>query len=709
MRLLVLQTVALCCVLSSGEESAFDQMNDELAASPLETVRDRLDKVRRSQSPFGDDHTLTFLDSEEQREYEHRIRHPRDRGTELGESADPAAADNEKKTNDLDDKPDPPLNITCWHELGGKQKDAVNKAAELKQESKAAGEKFVAVQIMKKEALQLSESARKDAEHEHKSIKSKQSVFEMLNIQTKGMLSKAREKAKLYKSLEEQVETMITRSKEAFTMYMKYKEQFIKASANAAGGASTSQEVRQYSKIAEQHLKAYHQLQVEIRTARQNANAASDRYKELSKRYQGMVAEARTMSEELEKVSDKYSRENARYRTEKRRFEKLSREEGEAVATQKYTADESDVQSKNAKNFLRDSTLSKRRYWELFAMIEKYTAQIVRATEKSKLQSLRWARLDKKRAKLEAEQGQQSQDQKNLNSKVESAKSAGKLFMQNYKDMGCATELDADALANQKAAQEKAAAENKETENPISSATKPSMEAIRYNQLYSKFAKQYTAQASEKTEGKRSQAELGDSKYSRCSYFTKLATMYSQLQQVHHKLTKHSDQLNDQLQQQQKTKLNRERSDHYEKLMKQSCAQMTIATGSKFSSRKMLSAMEDSLWELNDSDQDAEIDLGDGEDDTEEEEEDEEAAKAEKCERFKQVATANLEATAASKMALQTQNQFLLLVSESLNKTNTQLKEASTQREGAQQRVKRFTQIVEGASRDIKTPCPEQF
>merc|ERR1711865_521438 len=209
------------------------------------------------------------------------------------------------------------------------------------------------------------------------------------------------------------------------------------------------------------------------------------------------------------------------------------------VATQKYTADESDVQSKNAKNF--------------------------------------------------------------LNSKVESAKSAGKLFMQNYKDMGCATELDADALANQKAAQEKAAAENKETENPISSATKPSMEAIRYNQLYSKFAKQYTAQASEKTEGKRSQAELGDSKYSRCSYFTKLATMYSQLQQVHHKLTKHSDQLNDQLQQQQKTKLNRERSDHYEKLMKQSCAKMTIATGSKFSSRKMLSAMEDSLWELNDS------------------------------------------------------------------------------------------------------------
>merc|ERR1711865_1304079 len=384
----------------------------------------------------------------------------------------------------------------------------------------------------------------------------------------------------------------------------KYKEQFIKASANAAGGASTSQEVRQYSKIAEQHLKAYHQLQVEIRTARQNANAASDRYKELSKRYQGMVAEARTMSEELEKVSDKYSRENARYKTERRRYEKLSREEGEAVATQKYTADESDVQSKNAKNFLKDSTLSKRRYWELFAMIEKYTVQTVRATEKFKL------------------------------------------FMQNYKDMGCATQLDAEALANQKAAQEKAAAENKETENPISSATKPSMEAIRYNQLYSKFAKQYTAQASEKTEGKRSQAELGDSKYSRCSYFTKLATMYSQLQQVHHKLTKHSDQLNDQLQQQQKTKLNRERSDHYEKLMKQSCAKMTIATGSKFSSRKMLSAMEDSLWELNDSDQDAEIDLGDGEDDTEEEEEDEEAAKAEKCERFKQVATANLEAPA---------------------------------------------------------------
>ena len=62
-----------------------------------------------------------------------------------------------------------------------------------------------------------------------------------------------------------------------------------------SGGTSTSSEVKQYSKIAEQHLKAYHQLQVEIRTARQNAAAASDRYKELSKRYQGMVAQVSTL------------------------------------------------------------------------------------------------------------------------------------------------------------------------------------------------------------------------------------------------------------------------------------------------------------------------------------------------------------------------------------------------------------------------------
>jgi len=262
----------------------------------------------------------------------------------------------------------------------------------------------------------------------------------------------------------------------------------------------------------------------------------------------------------------------------------------------------------------------------------------------------------------------------------------------------------------QQAAQEKAAEANKQTENPLNSATKPSMEAMRYNQLYNKFKNQYTAQVSKKTEDKRSKVELGDSKYSRCSYFPKLATMYSQLQKVHHKLTEHSDKLQDRLQEQQKYKLNKERSEHYEKLMKRSCSQMTVATGAKVASRKMLALEVDGLWQLSDDD-DAETndrvdDLGeDDEIDNEDEEEDEEAEKAEKCERFKEVATANLEALQASKQAVQTQNKFMLMLSQSLNKTATQLDEASAHRDGAQLRVERFRKIVESASHDVKHPC----
>jgi len=487
---------------------------------------------------------------------------------------------------------------------------------------------------------------------------------------------------------------------------MKYKEQYIEASANAEGGSSTSSEVKQYAKIAEQHLKAYHQLQVEIRTARQNAAAASDRYKELSKRYQGMVAQARTMSEELEQISGNYNRENARYKTERQRYEKFAREEGEAVARQKRTADESAEQKELSKSLQKQAVLAKRRYWELVGMIEKYSAETIKATESAKLQSLRWSRLSRKQAQLEAEQGQQIQDKTNLKSKISSASGASKLFRQNYEDLGCATEQDEDALAKQQVAQEKAAEANKDTENPLNSATKPSMEALRYNQLYSKFKNQYTAQASAKTEGKRSKAELGDSKYSRCSYFTKLATMYSKLQQVHQKLTDHSDKLEEQLEQQQKSKLNQERSEHYEKLMKHSCSQMTVATGA--AARKMLFLeAEDNLWNLNKDDGD-DFDLGEvnaDDNEQEDEEEDAEAVKAEKCDRFKEVATANLEATEASKMALKTQDKFMLMVAESLNKTATQLGEASAQRDGAQLRVERFSKIVDSASHDVKSPC----
>ena len=44
-------------------------MNEELSAVPGETVRGRLDKVRGSQTPFGKQPSMSFLDAEEQRAY----------------------------------------------------------------------------------------------------------------------------------------------------------------------------------------------------------------------------------------------------------------------------------------------------------------------------------------------------------------------------------------------------------------------------------------------------------------------------------------------------------------------------------------------------------------------------------------------------------------------------------------------------------------
>ena len=71
---------------------------------------------------------------------------------------------------------------------------------------------------------------------------------------------------------------MVGRSKQGFTTYLKYKQLYIEASANHAGGATgSSREVKQYAKLAEQHLKAYHEIQSRIRDARQAARGASSR------------------------------------------------------------------------------------------------------------------------------------------------------------------------------------------------------------------------------------------------------------------------------------------------------------------------------------------------------------------------------------------------------------------------------------------------
>ena len=65
-----------------------------------------------------------------------------------------------------------------------------------------------------------------------------------------------------------------------------------------------------------------------------------------------------------------------RYKTERQKYEKFAREEGEAVARQKRTADESAEQKELSQSLQKQAVLAKRRYWELVAMIEKCAASL---------------------------------------------------------------------------------------------------------------------------------------------------------------------------------------------------------------------------------------------------------------------------------------------------------------------------------------------
>ena len=65
-----------------------------------------------------------------------------------------------------------------------------------------------------------------------------------------------------------------------------------------------------------------------------------------------------------------------RYKTERQKYEKFAREEGEAVAKQKRTADESAEQKELSQSLQKQAVLAKRRYWELVGMIEKCAASL---------------------------------------------------------------------------------------------------------------------------------------------------------------------------------------------------------------------------------------------------------------------------------------------------------------------------------------------
>ena len=164
--------------------------------------------------------------------------------------------------------------------------------------------------IVKKEALELSQAAQKDAVAEHKGIMQRKKEYDLHQIQTEATLRHAKAKANFYKKMEKDVEANAARSKEAFKRYMKYKELYIEASANS--GSADTVEINQYKKIAEQNLKAYSQLQVRMKDSKQNAAGASERYKELSKQYHAMVKEANQMSEQLSTMSAHYQHASAR-------------------------------------------------------------------------------------------------------------------------------------------------------------------------------------------------------------------------------------------------------------------------------------------------------------------------------------------------------------------------------------------------------------
>ena len=157
--------------------------------------------------------------------------------------------------------------------------------------------------------------------------------------------------------------------------------------------------------------------------------------------------------------------------------------------------------------------------------------------------------------------------------------------------------------------------------------------------------------------------------------------MYGQLIDVHQTLTRHAEkqkQLKQQLDYQQKVRLNEARVEHYTKLMNRACARP--------GGRKLQSATE-VHGEADGSEEDAE------------------ALKAETCERFKEVATSNMEAAETAKVAIETHGKYMKMLHEELKKAKEATDDAASKRDGAKVRIERFTKIIDTAAHDVKHPC----
>jgi len=690
----VLQLALLVC---STPDDLFEKMLAEVSAHPEQTSEQHTAGLRSRVQPFTGDPTVSFLDAEEKKGYELGLsqRPSVAADPDLGESDEPAAdeipesevspeeaetpdkpkkslASELKNKNPFDSKPDPPTSISCYHQLVEDREQAVKLSTELKRASKIAGERYTAKNIVKKEALELSQAAQKDAVAEHKTIMQRRKEYDLHQVQTKATLRHAKAKANYYKKMEKAVEADAAKSKEAFKRYMKYKELYIEASANTA--RADTLEIGQYKKIAEQNLKAYSELQVKMKHKKQNALGASERYKALSKRYHGMVKQADQMSEQLTTLSAHYQHASARFRRERSRYLKTADEEAAAAARQKGAAQESQENTKLSESLQKRQIAAKRRYWELLEMIDKYTAGIKEAQTISEMQSIRWSHLDTKLKRLEAEEAEGLQEAKTVHTKMETAQEASKVFLQNYKDSGCASD-DADTMLSKNAQQKAAAEHNRKTENPLDAATKPSNTAVLYRDLYSKFRTQYTDALSKDT------VKLGEKTYSKCQYFTRLANMYGQLLDVHQTLTQHAEkqsQLRQKLDHQQNVQLNEERVEHYTKLMNRACA--------RSGSRRLQSAIE----------------LGEQSDGSEE---DAEALKAESCERFKEVATSNMEAAETAKVAITKHAEYMKMLHDEVKKAKADADDAASKRDGAKVRIERFEKIVKTAKQDVQHPC----
>eukprot|EP00658_Telonema_sp_P-2_P046853 TRINITY_DN351_c0_g1_i4.p1 TRINITY_DN351_c0_g1~~TRINITY_DN351_c0_g1_i4.p1 ORF type:complete len:647 (-),score=214.04 TRINITY_DN351_c0_g1_i4:327-2267(-) len=570
---------------------------------------------------------------------------------------------------------EPPPSLECYAALVGEWNNATDEAAKFEAIAAAAGADFTAKTILKEEAWRQASKSETQADETQDKLTLERKTFAAHELSTKSTLELAERQALLYRKLEQSVSKDVTRAKEAFTRYLKYKQAYIEAHANAKH--SSSAEIHQYEKLKEQYLSSYSQLGVQIKAARENAKHASHRYTKYSGRYQRMVDQAKHMSHQIEVSSSRYQALVQKHHANKAAYTKLIGQVSKAAAKQKEAADQSKQQHAIGEEVHKVGLAAKRRYWELFGIVKRYTKELNTATEMTEMQSVRFARLDRRLHRLEAELVQQTLQKKAIAGKLADAEEAGRVYLKNYQEADCDGDLatsDAEVQSKEKVT---AAEANKQTANPLDEATKPSDTAVMYRDLYSSFKKRYSQALTRKAKVK-----LGERSYNKCQYFTKLATMYSKLQDVHHKLQDTDGPAGSvevhRIEQQQRGRLNAARAKHFAGLMRRSCKMPSSQ------SRQLLStlALLDSQREEKDSLQQAST-----------------------CERFKEVATANMEASETGRLSLATHAKYMGMLKKGIEEAKGKVESTAAMRDGAIGRARRFKKIVDSASTELKNPC----